>query len=130
MFKYTTAFSSFSVNDLAKARTFYNKTLGIEIEDQGDTGLQLKLAGDRQVYIYPKNDHAPATFTVLNFLVDNIDTTLKSLEDKGVNFLQYDRSDVPQDTHGIYRGLKSGMGADIAWFEDPAGNVLSIMQAE
>lgn len=128
MFRDSTTFGSFSVDSLATARKFYNETLGIDIDDEGEMGLRLKLAGNRQIYVYPKKDHTPASFTVLNFIVDDLDSTMTNLEKKGIKFLHYNRTDLPQDERGVLRGRKAGRGPDIAWFEDPAGNVLSVLQ--
>ncbi len=91
-------------------------------------GLRFYWKGGNQPFIYPKPDHQPATFTVLNFVVEGIDTTIERLETKGISFIHYKSDDLPQDEKGVLRGLKEGMGPDIAWFEDPAGNVLSILQ--
>ena len=120
MFANTQAFSSFAVDDLDKAREFYGETLGLETSE--DMGLlTLKLAGDRRTLIYPKPDHTPATFTVLNFLVDDIDRAVDEWSARGVSFERYDAFD--QDEKGISRE-----GPYIAWFRDPAGNVLSVLQ--
>ena len=130
MFNHNTSFSSFSVDDLEKARAFYGETLGIEVEAESGMGIRLHLAGGSKMVIYPKEDHTPATFTILNFIVDDIDKAMETLRDKGVEFLRYDREDLPQDDRGVLRGLEAGMGPDVAWFEDPAGNVLSVLQEE
>ena len=91
-------------------------------------GLNLHLPGGRSQFIYAKDDHQPATHTILNFVVDDIDDALDDLESKGVRFEQYHREDLRQDEGGVARGRSAGMGPDIAWFTDPAGNVLSVMQ--
>jgi catechol 2,3-dioxygenase-like lactoylglutathione lyase family enzyme len=126
MFKPASAFSGFSVDDLAKARAFYADTLGLQVDDEG-VGLRLHLPGASAVFAYPKNDHQPATFTVLNFEVDNIDEAVDDLRAKGVEFEVYD--EISADQKGIARGLATHQGPDIAWFRDPAGNILSVLQS-
>lgn len=128
MFKNTKVFSGFSVNDLEKAQTFYGKTLGIDIRRENGMGFSLNLSNGATIFVYPKDDHQPATFTILNFVVDNIDETMESLKNKNVRFLQYNDDNLPQDEKGVLRGLRAGMGPDIAWFKDPAGNILSVIQ--
>jgi catechol 2,3-dioxygenase-like lactoylglutathione lyase family enzyme len=124
MFKDTKAFSGFSVNDTAAAKKFYGETLGLEVED-GPMGLILKIAGGYGIFVYPKPDHTPATFTILNFPTDNIDQAVAELKHKGVTFEQYEGM---TDANGIARGLSAHRGPDIAWFKDPAGNILSVLQ--
>lgn len=119
------SFSSFSVDDLAKAQEFYAKTLSLQVEDTG-MGLQLTLPGGGTVHVYPKDDHQPATFTVLNFVVPDIDKAVSELEEKGITFERYEG--FGQDEKGIARGLSVNRGPDIAWFKDPAGNILSVLQ--
>lgn len=126
MFANTRTFSGYSVNDIVEAREFYEAVLGIRVE-QNDMGLQLLLTNQR-VFLYEKVDHQPATFTVLNFIVDNIDETIKALHDAGVRLERYDTLPARQDDSGVLRGLAAGMGPDIAWFKDPAGNILSVLQ--
>jgi catechol 2,3-dioxygenase-like lactoylglutathione lyase family enzyme len=126
MFKDTHAFSSFSVNDLQKAKEFYGKTLGLEISETKE-GLGLKIAGGGQVFIYPKPNHEPATFTVLNFPVANIDEAVDQLNKLGVRFEQYE-GEMKTDEKGIFRGAVRGQGPNIAWFKDPAGNILSVIE--
>jgi catechol 2,3-dioxygenase-like lactoylglutathione lyase family enzyme len=121
------AFSGFSVNDQAVAQKFYSETLGLEVKDTG-MGLHLKLAGGGIVFVYPKPNHQAASFTILNFPVEDIDAVVDELTSKGIIFEQYDSPTMPQDEHGILRGLSAKMGPDIAWFKDPAGNILSILQ--
>ncbi len=123
MFKDTKAFSSFSVNDLPKAREFYGQTLGLEVSETPE-GLQLKIAGGGMVFIYPKPNHTPATFTVLNFPVDDIETAVEELAKRGVRFESYE-GEIKTDEKGIHRGKEGPM---IAWFKDPAGNILSVLQ--
>lgn len=120
------AFSGFSVDDLDKAKTFYGETLGIPVED-GPNGLTLHIAGGKDVFVYPKADHAPATFTILNFPVSDIDTTVDQLIEKGVTMEHYE-GDMATDEKGVLRGAATGRGPNIAWFTDPAGNVLSVIE--
>jgi catechol 2,3-dioxygenase-like lactoylglutathione lyase family enzyme len=124
MFKDTKAFSGFSVNDLAAAKAFYGQTLGLEVEESGP-GLLLKIAGGNGTLIYPKADHTPATYTILNFPVDDIEQAVDELTHKGVTFEQYENM---TDARGIARGIATGQGPDIAWFKDPAGNILSVLK--
>lgn len=123
--KPTGAFSGFSVNDLEKAKEFYTNTLGLRVEDNG-MGLQIHLPGDSIVFAYPKENHVPATFTILNFVVDNIDEAMEDLTSRGVKFEHYEG--MSQDAKGVLRGLSVNKGPDIAWFQDPAGNILSVLQ--
>jgi catechol 2,3-dioxygenase-like lactoylglutathione lyase family enzyme len=125
MFSAKNAFSGFSVNDLAAAKTFYSETLGLTLEDDG-VGVRLQLPGGGTVFVYPKRDHQPATFTILNFLVDDIDAAVDELTRRGVRFERYDNGP-KQDEKGILRGRAQNRGPDIAWFKDPAGNVLSVI---
>ena len=123
MFKVKEAFSSFSVNDLQKAKEFYGKTLGLQVSETPE-GLALKTGG-KGVFIYPKPNHAPATFTVLNFPVDDVDQAVASLKEQGVHFEHYDLPDLKTDKDGIARDPR---GPQIAWFKDPAGNILSVLE--
>jgi catechol 2,3-dioxygenase-like lactoylglutathione lyase family enzyme len=127
MFKPKAAFSGFSVDDLAKAREFYTSTLGLEATDQpAGMGMNLQLPGGAAVFVYSKADHVPATFTILNFQVDDIDAAVDELAGRGVRFEHYE--DGPKtDPKGILRGRAQNMGPDIAWFKDPAGNFLSVI---
>jgi catechol 2,3-dioxygenase-like lactoylglutathione lyase family enzyme len=121
MFRDSHAFSGFSANDIPKAKAFYAETLGLEVtEDNGM--LTLHLAAGGKVLIYPKDDHVPATFTVLNFPVGEIEPAVDGLTALGVEFERYEGSG--QDERGIAREY----GPPIAWFKDPAGNVLSVLQ--
>src|SRR5258708_22330843 len=124
MFKDTKAFSGFSVNDLAAAKAFYGQTLGLEVEDS-PAGLMLRITGGNGTLIYPKDDHTPATYTILNFPVDNIDHAVDEVTSTGVTF---GRDANMTDDTGIARGIATKQGADIAWFKDPAGNILSVLQ--
>ena len=123
MFKDTKAFFSFSADDLEKAKAFYGQTLGLEVSETPE-GLQLKIAGGGVVFIYPKPNHAPATFTVLNFPVADIEKAVESLAQRGVRFESY-KGDIQTDEKGIHRGDE---GPTIAWFKDPAANILSVVQ--
>jgi len=122
MFANTKAFSGFAVDDLEKARRFYGETLGIKTSEQ--YGLMvLHLAGDRDTLVYPKAGHTPATYTILNFPVDDIDKAVAELVARGVQFERYEGMGT-QDEKGINRGE----GPYIAWFTDPAGNILAVLQ--
>ena len=126
MLKTKGAFSGFSANDIEKAKEFYRETLGLEVKQDKDMGdiLNVTIEDGVDIIIYPKDDHTPATFTVLNFLVDNVDTAVDELTGQGVKFEQYDFGDIKTDEKGIMRGN----GPTIAWFKDPAGNILSIIE--
>lgn len=124
--KNSKAFSGFSVNDSAKAKEFYGKTLGLDVREDSEGGLSLHLAGGNTIFIYQKENHQPATFTILNFLVDDIDQAVDDLISRGIHFEYY--NDFPQDQKGIMRGLSRKEGPNIAWFKDPAGNILSVLQ--
>lgn len=127
MLKAAAAFSGFSVNDLVKAKTFYGDVLGLTLSDE-HMGLQFQLPGGGQTFVYQKDDHEPASFTVLNFVVDNIDESVDELTNQGVSIEHYDNMPVKPDEKGILRGLAANQGPDIAWFKDPAGNILSVLQ--
>jgi catechol 2,3-dioxygenase-like lactoylglutathione lyase family enzyme len=124
MFRDSHAYAGFSTNDIEKAREFYGQTLGLGTSE-GMGALMLDLAGGGHVLIYPKDNHEPATFTVLNFPVDDIDTAVDTLKAAGITFERYDG--IEQDERGIARGRAAGQGPDIAWFKDPAGNILSVL---
>jgi catechol 2,3-dioxygenase-like lactoylglutathione lyase family enzyme len=126
MFKTKSAFSGFSVSDLPTAKKFYAQTLGLKVDDDG-VGVRLHLPSGGTVFAYPKRDHQPATFTILNFVVDDIDAAVDDLTSRGAKFERYD-SGPKQDEKGILRGRAQNRGPDIAWFKDPAGNVLSVIQ--
>ena len=121
MLAHSKAFSGFAVPDLDEARRFYGETLGLKVSDENGM-LTLQLADDRPTLIYPKPDFTPATYTILNFPVEDIDAAVDELTDRGVEFERYDGFE--QDEKGIARG----QGPDIAWFKDPAGNILSVLQ--
>jgi catechol 2,3-dioxygenase-like lactoylglutathione lyase family enzyme len=120
MFKDTKAYSGFSVDDISAARSFYAETLGVEVTDEGG-GLGLQLATGGSVFLYPKRDHEPASFTVLNFPVDDLEAAIDELTSRGVSFERYDGMD--QDE----RGILDSHGPRLAWFKDPAGNILSVL---
>jgi catechol 2,3-dioxygenase-like lactoylglutathione lyase family enzyme len=117
------AFSSFSVRDLSAAKDFYGRTLGLEVAEKPE-GLELHPAGGARIFLYPKKDHAPATFTVLNFTVDDIEETVSELARRGVRFEIYEKGEIKTDAKGIARGH----GMKIAWFKDPSGNFLSLIE--
>jgi predicted enzyme related to lactoylglutathione lyase len=117
-------FSSFAVNDVTAAKRFYGETLGLDVKDGGMDTLELHLAGGAVVMLYPKPDHQPATFTVLNFPVDDVDAAVDELAGRGVSFEQYEGFD--QDDKGVFRGN----GPTIAWFTDPAGNILAVHEKQ
>jgi catechol 2,3-dioxygenase-like lactoylglutathione lyase family enzyme len=123
---FTGAFSSFSVDDVKKAKEFYGKTLGVDVSET-DEGLQLNIEDSSAIFLYPKDDHEPATFTVLNFTVDDIEKAVDELTDRGIEFESYE-GDLETDDKGIFRGKDSGTGPNIAWFKDPAGNFVSVME--
>jgi predicted enzyme related to lactoylglutathione lyase len=124
MFTNTKAFSGFSVDDVPKAKSFYADVLGLNVSEEFGM-LTLHIAGDRDILVYPKgSDHVPATYTILNFPVDDIDAAVDALTERGVRFVRYDGME--QDAKCIARGE----GPPIAWFTDPAGNVLSVIQLE
>jgi catechol 2,3-dioxygenase-like lactoylglutathione lyase family enzyme len=116
------AFSSFAVPDTNAAKAFYGDLIGMGVEDL-DGLLRLSIGGGKQVLVYPKPDHVPATYTVLNFPVDDVEATVDELTGAGVRFEQYDWPGIKTDHKGIMRGN----GPDIAWFRDPAGNIVSVV---
>jgi catechol 2,3-dioxygenase-like lactoylglutathione lyase family enzyme len=125
MFNPTNAFSGFSVSDISEAKNFYRDILGLNVtEDRGT--LELRLGNGNSVFVYPKTDHQPATYTVLNFEVDNVDKAVDELTGAGVRFEQYG-GDIQTDKKGIHRS-RGQMEMDIAWFKDPAGNILSVLK--
>jgi catechol 2,3-dioxygenase-like lactoylglutathione lyase family enzyme len=121
MFRNTRAFSGFAVNDLAKAKEFYGDTLGLDVSEENGM-LHLHIAGGTDILVYPKEGHIPATFTILNFPVEDIDKTVDLLTERGIRFERY--PGISADEKGIVRDN----GPGIAWFTDPAGNVLSVIQ--
>ena len=123
MFENTKAVSSFAVDDIPKAKQFYSETLGLRVSEENGM-LTLHIAGDRDTLVYPKEDHAPAVFTILNFPVDDIEKAVDDLSARGVSFERYEG--FGQDERGIAR---EG-GPPIAWFTDPAGNILSVLKTD
>lgn len=122
MFAYNKVFSSWSVNDLSKAKTFYEKTLGLPVKETPE-GLSIHLDGGQDIFIYPKPNHQPATFTVFNFGVRDVEEAVDQLTRAGVSFLHYPEP-MKTDKKGIWRGG----GPVIAWFADPAGNIMSVVE--
>ena len=125
MFGNTKAFSGFAVDDIEKAKQFYAGTLGLEVTEENGM-LTLHIAGDRPILVYPKPNHTPASFTILNFPVDAIEPAVDQLAARGVVFERYEGTPAATDEKGIFRGG----GPLIAWFTDPAGNVLSVVESE
>ncbi|HEV7622932.1 MAG TPA: VOC family protein [Amnibacterium sp.] len=125
MLDQATTFGGISVDDLDAARRFYGETLGLRIHE-GMGGLDVELPGDTHLWVYPKADHRPATFTVLNFAVRDIDAAVDELTTAGVTMTVYEG--MHQDERGIARGRAVHRGPDIAWFTDPAGNIMSVLQ--
>lgn len=125
--EYQGTFSSFSVDDVERAKKFYGETLGIPTSDEM-MGLKLELGGGGRVHVYQKDNHQPASFTVLNFVVENIDAAIESLTSAGITMERYDDMPASQDEKGVLRGLGANMGPDIAWFKDPAGNIIAVLQ--
>ena len=124
MFKHTKAFSGFSVDNLQKAKTFYSEVLGLKVADNPMGLLELHIEGGNNIIVYPKPNHEPATFTILNFSVDNIEKAVDELISEGVKFQQYE-GQIKTDEKGICRNPH---GPKIAWFKDPAGNILSVIE--
>lgn len=122
------SFSGISVDDIKQAKKFYIDLLGLKLIDE-KMGLDIELPKGSRLFIYEKPEHEPATFTVLNFVVDDIDKAVAQLSDKGISFENYDLGNgIKQDDKGILRGLSANMGPDIAWFKDPADNILAVLQ--
>ena len=125
MFSPKSAYSGFSVDDLAKAKEFYSSTLGLQVDAEG-VGARIHLPGGATVFFYPKPDHQPASFTILNFEVDDIDAAVDELAGHGVQLERY--AEIPHvDEKGVMRGRANNTGPDIGWFLDPARNVLSVL---
>lgn len=126
MFTAQSVFSGFSVDNLAKAKEFYSQTLGLSVEEKEGMGLTMSLTGGGNAFVYQKDNHEAASFTILNFKVDDISQAVDELSQKGVTFEMYE--DMHQDEKGIMRGGSEYKSPSIAWFKDPAGNILSVMQ--
>lgn len=125
-FSFDESFSTYSIDDVGAAKDFYQGTLGVSVTDEKEGGLGLSL-GQQKIYLYPKEDHEPATFTVLNFAVSDIDAAVEELRSRGVEFESYG-GEIETDDDGIFRGGDSGDGPNIAWFKDPSGNILSLIE--
>lgn len=125
MFKDRPAFSSFSVDDVDAAREFYADKLGLDVDQTPMGFIEVKLAGGQHINVYPKPNHKPATFTVLNFVVPEIEKAVDDLNAAGIKMEQYDMPQIKQDAKGIAR---DGQGPAIAWFKDPAGNVIAVIE--
>lgn len=125
MFASTKAFSGFSVDDIPRAKEFYGETLGLEVSEENGL-LNLHIAGDRDTLVYPKPDHQPASFTILNFPVSDIEAAVDQLAERGIEFERYEGTEIETDEKGIFRGE----GPLIAWFKDPAGNVLAVIEVD
>jgi catechol 2,3-dioxygenase-like lactoylglutathione lyase family enzyme len=127
MFKPKAAFSGFSVDNMDKAKKFYTTILDLKVRDDVG-GSKLDLPGGTECWMYAKNDHQPATYTILNFVVDDVDEAVDELISRGVSFEKYDVEF--QDDKGIMHGKAHKMGPNIAWFKDPAGNILSVLEPD
>ncbi len=127
MFTPTQSYNGFSIKDLAASKQFYAEVLGLHVTEEGP-GMRLQHVGGGSTIAYVKDTHEPASYTVMNFEVANIEEAVKSLSEAGVQFERYDG--MPQDKLGIARGLSSGQGPDIAWFKDPSGNILAVLQVQ
>ena len=125
MFKNTKAFSSFAVNDIQQAKDFYGQILGLEVSDESEGTVNLHVSGDTIILIYPKENHVGTTFTVLNFPVDDVNLAVKELVGRGVKFEIYTEGELKTDSSGVFRGG----GPLIAWFKDPSGNFLSVIES-
>lgn len=127
MLQHSKAFSGFSVDNTQKAKQFYGETLELEVSENQKMGiLTLYISGGNQIIIYPKSNHTPATFTILNFPVENVEKAVEYLTKRGVRFEIYNDPGYQTDEKGIFRGG----GPPIAWFKDPAGNILSVIENE
>lgn len=125
MFKPLQSYSGFSINDLEAAKRFYADTLRMQVTEEGP-GLRIQHVGGGSVIAYVKDGHEPASYTIMNFEVENIDEAVKNLGEAGVQLERYDG--MPQDELGVMRGLSIGQGPNIAWFKDPSGNILAVLQ--
>lgn len=127
MLKANAVFSGFSVDDLDKAKEFYVEKLGLTLDNE-KMGLTLKFPNGGSVFIYKRDGHEPAKYTMMNFVVDDIDQAVEELKSQGITLESYDNIPGGLDEKGIARGIAAGKGPDIAWFKDPAGNVISVLQ--
>ena len=121
------AFSGFTVDDINAAMHFYGTVLGLNVTADA-MGMQINIKSHSPIFVYQKADHVPATYTILNFPIDSIDTAVEMLREEGVVFERYDTLPADQDEKGILRGKSVNQGPDIAWFKDPAGNILSVVE--
>ena len=128
MVSFLHVFSGFSVDDLNAAKAFYGDTLGLTVIDNEDMGLKLQLPDGASIFVYEKPNHEPASYTIMNLVVNDIDTAVAEMASKGIVFEHYDMPGMEQDDKAIARGRAAGNGPDIAWFKDPAGNILSVLQ--
>jgi catechol 2,3-dioxygenase-like lactoylglutathione lyase family enzyme len=129
MFSAIDSFSGFSVDNVSVAHEFYGTTLGLHVENEGDMGMRVTMPSGAEVFVYGKPDHTPASFTILNFVVDDIDQAVEELNAAGVQTKIYPDDVLPTDEKGIARPTNPEWGPEIAWFRDPAGNVLAVIQA-
>ncbi|MGV8911373.1 MAG: VOC family protein [Rhodoglobus sp.] len=127
MFTPTSAFSGFSVDDIAAAKAFYGDTLGLDMADDEMGSIRMSLPGGGSVFVYAKDDHQPASFTVLNFVADNVEAAVDELNGAGVVTKIYDDSGDDAGFHTDEKGIARGHGMEIAWFKDPAGNILAVL---
>ena len=127
MFRDSPVFSGYSVDDMVAAKQFYSEVLGCSV-DEDSMGLKLVFPNGHTVFLYQKDNHVPATFTVLNFPVASIDAAVDELVNKGLVMERYDNMPAPQDEKGVLHGKDAGMGPNIAWFRDPAGNILAVLE--
>jgi len=125
MLKQSQAFAGFSVTDIKAAKEFYSYSLGLDVTEKPNGFLDLHTSGNNPIIVYPKENHVPASYTILNFPVDDIDPVVDDLQSRGVKFEHYE-GDIQTDEKGIVRGENGSPHA--AWFKDPAGNILSLMQ--
>src|SRR5262245_57902625 len=124
MLKDSPAFSGFSVNDISQAKAFYGGTLGLDVTEGEMGSLELSLGGGQRVFVYPKPNHQPGTYTILNFSVESVEKAVDELTKQGVRFEKYDEPAIKTDARGIHRNG----GPVIAWFKDPTGNILSVLE--
>lgn len=125
--KYVVAFGGFSVKDTAKTLEFYTQTLGLQAQED-PMGIELTLPDNGHTFVYQKDNHQPASYTVLNLVVEDIDAAVDELVNKGVIFERYDDMPGKQDDRGVMRGKAANMGPDIVWFKDPSGNILALLE--
>ena len=127
MLKNIDIFSGYSVRDRGESLKFYKEVLGLSVAET-DEGLNIQLKNGGKLFLYQKPDHSPASFTVLNLVVEDIDQAVDELRADGIDLENYDVGEMKADENGIYRGSAAGRGPDIAWFKDPSGNILSVIQ--